>query len=352
MTQAADEVSLETSAERIYFLTQSKLYELVYTFVNVRDERGEVQEVSKWQGQFVGPLQELPMQGPQVATMADNVNCSAATIIHLTYTSSYLTVGANKCMPTRIGDSEARLPTQVLFIVPCYTTAAMHERLEQEGPGWELSRWRMYGQQRGAMPPQPSEAVQERDGTPLFDVFSMETKWKSFEGRPTTRLSHEEALDLARYLARSEGAIILRYYCEPTPPEGRAFDSLEWLNPHYVPWRERRGFYFGRVGGGYFETGNVIELVGERGNETVPAELFLVTVYGVEQVGREDEESVARPFGSREESLAWLGSIAHKKATLKRYVPDKGKALWFWDREDRLLNEDAFVQEGPTEWLD
>ena len=84
MTQTAGEGALEPSAERIYFLTQATLYELVYTFVNVRDERGEDQAASKWQGQFVGPLQELPLQGPQVATMADNVNLSAASIIHLT----------------------------------------------------------------------------------------------------------------------------------------------------------------------------------------------------------------------------------------------------------------------------
>jgi hypothetical protein len=151
--------------------------------------------------------------------MADNVNLSAATIIHLTSTSSYLIDTLNKCSPTRIGDREVQLPTQVVIIVPCYTTPEMYERLEQEGPGWELARWQMYGQNRGPMPPQPSEGVQERDGTPLFDVFSVEKKWKDFEGRPTTRLFYEEALELAQYIARSEGAIILRYYCEPTGPE-------------------------------------------------------------------------------------------------------------------------------------
>lgn len=343
---------MEASAQRIYFVTQARVYELVYTFVNVRDERGVTQKASKWRGQFVGPLQELPMLGPQVATMADQVTCSDATIIHLTHTSSYLTTGSNKCSPTRIGDREEKLPAQVLFIVPCFTTAQMHELLEQEGPGWELSRWLMYGEQRGPMPPQPSDAVQERDGTPLFDLLSIETKWEDFEGRPTTRLSYEEALDLAQYIARSEGAVILRYYCEPHPPGGKPFDSLEWLNPHYIPWRKAQGFFFEKKGGGYFETANVIELRGERGLEIVPAELILATVYGVEREDLADGDSIVRPFGTREEALAWLQSIAHERATLNRLVPDRSKPSWIrGDRVDQVLDAKSFVQEGQTEWL-
>ena len=348
MTQEAD-IALATSAQRVYFLTQSRLYELVYTFVNVRDERGLVQKASQWRGHIAGPLQELPLLGPQVATMADNVHSSGDTIIHLTYTSSYLTSGTNKCSPTRIGDREERLPTQVLFIVPCYTTAQMHEYLEQEGPGWELSRWQLYGEKRGPMPPQPSDVVQERDGAPLFDLFSIETKWEDFEGRPTTRLSYEKALELAQYVARSEGAIILRYYCEPTPPAGKEFDSLEWLNPDYHPWRKVQGFFFEKKGGGYFETANVIEMHGERGLEIVPAELVLVTIYGVVRADLADEESVVRPFGTREEALAWLRTIAHKKATLKLLVPDGSKPSWI---RDQVLDAEAFVQKGQTEWLD
>lgn len=75
------------------------------------------------------------MQGPQLATLVDNINSAEAMLIHFTYTSTYLTVGTDKCSPIGIGDREQHLPLQVLFIVPRYTTPEMQERLEQEGPG-------------------------------------------------------------------------------------------------------------------------------------------------------------------------------------------------------------------------
>lgn len=202
------------------------------------------------------------------------------------------------------------------------------------------------------MPPQPSDAVQERDGTPLFDLFSMERRWLPRGGRPTTRLTYEQALGLAQYIARSEGAIILRYYCEPVPPPGKDFDSLEWLNPDYVPWQERRGFYFGKVGGGYFETTNVVELQGTFGQETVPAELYLVTIYRPERADLAEEERSVRPFGQRQEAIVWLQTIAHKKAGWRDTCRTEAKLRGYGIAKTSNSTRRPLSRGGQTEWLD
>jgi hypothetical protein len=63
----------------------------------------------------------------------------------------------------------------------------------------------------------------------LFDALPVSRRWEE-RIAPKTRLLWPQVLELIQQAEQAEGCIALRYYAEPRPPDGRVFDSLEWLN--------------------------------------------------------------------------------------------------------------------------
>ena len=312
-------------------------------WTNIRDERGREQDKSLWKGQIISPLEERPFVGRELLLMADNVHDGSATIIHISH--QFEAYQGTKGEPSRVGDFGFPLPKQILFVTPSFTTLAIHQQFEQQGGHWHYEAYRQYYRDLGPLPPQPSEnSLSNEGGERLYDVMTVSRLWGEHLP-PATRLTFVQVLQLTEYVEQTEDAMLFRYYAGPQPSEGNAIDSLEWVNPHYVPWKPRRGYVFH---GYYFTTtASVVAQDGSR-EEVFPKMFYLVTLF-------QQDQKVTRPFGDRDEAVKWVKRTPCRGASLARYVPDPSVSIHALqesiveDAQD--LVESAFIQEGEAEWL-
>jgi len=275
----------EDDGGKLYFLTERKLYELVYKWVNVRDELGDIQPKDLWIPQFLGPLQELSFKGAEMMQVVKDARMARAVVVSVAPSSKKLEDTTEEEVQ-RVEISDGELPVSLVFILPSQPSSEIPRKAGglQDRPTSGISR----------VLPYTTGAV-GRERADLYDVIEINHAWgTSVEAE--TQLSYKQAVDQAQ---TSEDALIFRYYGEAIQPIGKKRDTLEWLNPQFLPWQETLGFFFRGL---YFETTNVIEVPGEQGSEQVPAEVYLATTF---QVGR-DGRSVNsyRPFGKREDAIA------------------------------------------------
>jgi hypothetical protein len=217
----------DTNSLRVYFLTDTKFYELIFTWNDPYKDHETGKEMCEWQTMLLSSLRELPMNGFELMMMTDNVHDGNSSLLYIS--PQLREYEGTQCEPTRVGDMRLGLPKPILFVVPCFTTAEIHNRIEREGHGWQCGDYMQYYKGKAQQPPQPAEVPLTGDGgEPLFDVMPM----NSWEERiaPKNRLTWPQANELIQQTDHAGGCIALRYYAEPHPPEGKVFDSLEWLN--------------------------------------------------------------------------------------------------------------------------
>lgn len=312
---------------KMYFLTDRRLYELAYQWINTRDEAGLVQSQEQWVPQFTSELQERSLRGVDVMQVVQDVKANSATVVSIAPPVPH----SDSDEETRITLSDGELPIPLIFVLPSLTSSDISHRIDgtQEQPTGGFSRV------------QPSTAgVHEQQH---YDVIEVNRTWNTAV-EAATNLSYKQAIDHAQTF---DDALIFRYYGETSLPQGKRRDTLEWLNPQHVPWQEKLGFYFRGL---YFETSNVIEVPGEQGDEQVPAEVYLATAFQVERDGPRNV-TIYRPFGKRDEAIAWLNSTAHVKASVTRLVPDPASTNWFVLSDMQNLNPLGFRPQGEVEWL-
>ncbi|GAC1556957.1 MAG: hypothetical protein NVS2B2_13690 [Ktedonobacteraceae bacterium] len=319
----------EDDGGKLYFLTERKLYELVYKWVNVHDELGNLQPKEQWIPQFLGPLQELSFKGAELMKVVKEVETAHAIAISVVPLSVQGTEEA-----ARVEVSGTELPVSLVFVLPSHTSSAA----QRKTPG---------GLQDGSLsnPAGTSSytpGAVGREQTERYDVIEINRTWGTSVASET-QLPYKQAVDAAHSF---DDALVFRYYGETVTPVGKKRDTLEWLNPMYLPWQETLGFFFRGL---YFETCNVIEVPGEQGSEQVPAEVYLATTFQVERDGRSINSY--RPFGQREDAVAWISSTTHVKASITRLVPDPGSTNWFVLSDLQNLNPLGFRPQGEVEWL-
>ena len=315
----------EDDGGKLYFLTERKLYELVYKWINTRDELGEIQPKEQWIPQFLGPLQEVSFKGGELMKVLKEVQSARAIVV-----SVVPSIGGHDTEEeaTRVEVSGVELPASLIFVLPSHTPSVM----QRKTPGGLQDR-------SSAGSPYISGG---REQSERYDVIEVNRMWgTSVEAE--TQLTSKQAVDAAQAF---DDALIFRYYNETVTPPGKKRDTLEWLNPQYLPWQETLGFFFRGL---YFETSNVIEVPGEQGSEQVPAEVYLATTFQVERDGR--SVNSYRPFGQREDAIAWINSTTHIKASITRLVPDPGSTNWFVLSDLQNLNPLGFRPQGEVEWL-
>ncbi len=317
----------EDDGGKLYFLTERKLYELVYKWINMRDELGEIQPKEQWIPQFLGPLQELSFKGTELMKMVQDVTTTHAVVVSV---ASAVSQNAEE-QPLRVEVSNGELPISLVFVLPTHTSSA-GQRKTPRGLQDDVT----------SLPSlHPTSAV-GREQSERYDVIEVNRTWDT-SVEAEMQLTYKQAIDAAHTF---DDALIFRYYGETVTPPGKKRDTLEWLNPQYVPWQETLGFFFRGL---YFETSNVIEVPGEQGSEQVPAEVYLATTFQVERDGRSINSY--RPFGQREDAVAWINTSNHVKASITRLVPDPGSTNWFVLSDLQNLNPLGFRPQGEVEWL-
>ena len=324
----------EDDGGKLYFLTERKLYELVYKWINVRDELGDIQPKDAWLPQFLGPLQELSFKGAAVMQVVKDARMARATVISVASSSHHSSQDATEEEVQRVETSDGELPVSLVFIVPSY---APPETPRKATGG-------LQDRTTGSIPralPYTAGAL-GREHTEHYDVIEVNKTWGT-SVEVETQLTYKQAVDQAQTI---EDALIFRYYGEAIQPLGKKRDTLEWLNPQFLPWQEMLGFFFRGL---YFETTNVIEVPGEQGSEQVPTEIYLATTFQVERDGR--SVNSYRPFGRREDAIAWINSTVHAKASVTRLVPDPGSTNWFVLSDLQNLNPLGYKTQGEVEWL-
>ncbi len=315
---------------KVYFLTERKLYELVYKWMNTRDELGQVQPKEQWVPQFTGALQERSLRGADVMRLVKEVKTTRALVISVVSSD----VQDAEEEGTRIEVSDGELPASFVFILPSHTTSENQSRVAGVQEQAENNAFRALPYATGKIGREHSE---------YYDVIEINRTWGTVI-ESETHLSSKQAIDHAQTF---DDALIFRYYGETNLPPGKKRDTLEWLNPHFVPWQETLGFFFRGL---YFETTNVIEVPGEQGSEQVPAEVYLATAFQVERDGPRNV-NIYRPFGRREDAIAWINSTTHVKASVTRLVPDPGSTNWFVLSDLQNLNPLGYRPQGEVEWL-
>ncbi len=314
-------------AYKVYFLTDRRLYELGYTWINTHDEAGQVQPREQWVPQFTGELQELSLRGADVMQMIQDVKANVASVVSVASPVSQNDADGE----TRVTVSDGELPTPLVFILPSVSTSDTLRRTS--GTHEQLTGDIAHGTAS-------TTGVNEQQH---YDVIEVNRTWSAVV-ESSTNLTYKQAVDQTQTF---DGALIFRYYSETNPPQGKKRDTLEWLNPQHVPWQETLAFYFRGL---FFETSNVIEVPGEQGDEQVPAEIYLATAFQVQRDGPRNI-SIYRPFGKHEEAIAWLRSTAHVKASVTRLVPDPASTNWFVLSDMQNLNPLGFRPQGEVEWL-
>ncbi len=320
----------EDGGGMLYFLTERKLYELNYKWLNTRDEPGNILPKEQWIAQVLGPLQELAFKGAELMKVVKDVQSAQAVAISIVPSKLQDTTKDVE----RVEVSDAELPVSLVFVLPSLTSSATQRKTPGGLQDRELSNT------VGASSYMPGPVGREH--SERYDVIEFNRTW----GTPVeveTQLSYKQAMDAAQ---TCEDALIFRYYGESITPPGKKRDTLEWLNPMFVPWQEMLGFFFRGL---YFETSNVMEVPGEQGSEQVPAEVYLATTFQVERDGRSINSY--RPFGQREDAVAWINSTTHVKASITRLVPDPGSTNWFVLSDLQNLNPLGFRPQGEVEWL-
>ena len=312
---------------KMYFLTDRHLYGLVYKWINTRDEAGQAQPKEQWVPQFAGALQELSLRGADVMQMVQDVKANVATVISV----APLIQQTELDVEARLIVSDGELPTSLVFVLPSLNTSDTVRKGSDTQEQSTIGSTRSIASTIGLNEPQH------------YDVIEVNRTWNTAVAA-ATNLSYKSAIDQAQAF---DGTLIFRYYGETSLPQGKKRDTLEWLNPQHVPWQETLGFYFRGL---FFETANVIEVPGEQGDEQVPAEIYLATAFQVERDGPRSV-SIYRPFGKREEAIAWLKSTAHVKASVTRLVPDPASTNWFVLSDLQNLNPLGFRPQGEVEWL-
>ena len=232
----------------------------------------------------------------------------------------------------RVGVSGTELPVSLALVLPSQIVSNTQQRKTPRGLQ-DASLSGPSGYTQGAVGREQSER---------YDVIEVNRMWGA-STEAETQLPYKQAVDADQSF---EDALVLRYYGETVTPAGKKRDTLEWLNPQYVPWQETLGFFFRGL---YFETSNVIEVPGEQGAEQVPAEVYLATTFQVERDGR--SVNSYRPFGQREDAVAWIRTTNHAKASITHLVPDPGSTNWFVLSDLQNLNPLGYRPQGEVEWL-
>ena len=315
----------EDDGGKLYFFTERKLYELVYKWVNTRDELGNILPKEQWIPQFLGPLQELLFKGGEMMRVVKDVQMARAVAISVVPSSTQDTE------VERVEVSGTELPVSLVFVLLSQTPTTM----QRKTPGG-------LNDDPLSSPSTHTLGAIGREHVERYDVIEIDRTWATTT-EVESQLPYKQAMDTAQTL---EDALVFRYYGETVTPPGKKRDTLEWLNPQYVPWQETLGFFFRGL---YFETSNVIEVPGEQGSEQVPAEVYLATTFQVERDGR--SVNSYRPFGQREDAVAWISSTNHVKAGITRLVPDPGSTNWFVLSDLQNLNPLGFRPQGEVEWL-
>ncbi len=312
---------------KVYFLTDRRLYELGYTWLNTHDEAGQAQPREQWVPQFTGELREHSLRGADVMQMVQDVKANVACVVSVASPISQNDTDEE----TRVTVSDGELPASLVFILPSGSTSDTLHRtngMQEQSTGG------------AARATSSTTGVNEQQH---YDVIEVNRIWGTAV-EASTSLTFKQAIDQTQTF---DNALIFRYYGETNVPQGKKRDTLEWLNPQYVPWQETLGFYFRGL---FFETSNVIEVPGEQGEEQVPAEIYLATAFQVQRDGPRNI-SIYRPFGKHEEAIAWLRSTAHVKASVTRLVPDPASTNWFVLSDMQNLNPLGFRPQGEVEWL-
>jgi hypothetical protein len=312
---------------KVYFLTDRRLYELAYSWLNMHDEAGQAQPREQWVPQFTGELRELSLRGADVMQMVQDGKANIASVVSV----APATFHNDTDEATRVTVSDGELPASLVFILPSASTSDTFRRTNgtQEQPTGGIAH---------ALSSTTSVNEQQH-----YDVVEVNRIWGTAI-EASTDLTLKQAMNQTQTF---DGALIFRYYGETNVPQGKKRDTLEWLNPQYVPWQETLGFYFRGL---FFETSNVIEVPGEQGDEQVPAEIYLATAFQVQRDGPRNI-SIYRPFGKHEEAIAWLRSTAHVKASVTRLVPDPASTNWFVLSDMQNLNPLGFRPQGEVEWI-
>ncbi len=317
----------EDDGGKLYFLTERKLYELVYKWINTRDELGEIQPKEQWIPQFLGPLQELSFKGGELMQVLKEVQAARAIVVSVAPSIAH----NMEEEATRVEVSGTELPVSLIFVLPSHTSSVA----QRKTPGGLQDR-------SNAGASQYIPGAIGRENSERYDVIEVNRTWGA-SVEVETQLTSKQAVDAAQAF---DDVLVFRYYNETVTPPGKKRDTLEWLNPQYLPWQETLGFFFRGL---YFETSNVIEVPGEQGSEQVPAEVYLATTFQVERDGRSINSY--RPFGQREDAVAWINSTTHAKASITRLVPDPGSTNWFVLSDLQNLNPLGFRPQGEVEWL-
>ncbi len=320
----------EDGGGKLYFLTERKLYELDYKWVNTRDELGNILSKELWIAQMLGPLQELSFKGAELMNVVKGVQAAQAVAVSVVSSNVHDTTKEIE----RVEVSGTELPASLVFVLPSRISSPTQRKTPGGLQERELSSTASTSSYiPGAVRREPFER---------YDVIEINRTW----GTPVeaeTQLTYKQAMDAAQTF---EDSLIFRYYGESITPPGKKRDTLEWLNPMYAPWQETLGFFFRGL---FFETSNVMEVPGEQGSEQVPAEIYLATTFQVERDGRSINSY--RPFGQREDAVAWINSTTHVKASITRLVPDPGSTNWFVLSDLQNLNPLGFRPQGEVEWL-
>lgn len=330
---------------KIYFLTNRKLYELAYRWVNTHDENGKPLPKDQWMVYLIGSLKELPLRGSEVMKMTRLVEQARAVVVAL----SLPQMGTSLAETIRVEVSGGELPLPLAFIVPSITVTKDegHDRVEQRADEDEFEE----AAQTAHMSSRALSIRNERNMR-YYDVIEVSPTWGE-DVEPVKHLPYKQAEAYALSLDKDEGALVLRYYAELVVPPGKKRDSLEWLNPFSDMQQELvastpAGFFFRGL---YFETDAVITIESEQGNESVPAEFYLATAFRVEREEGIRDLNIYRPFGRHSEAIAWLNTITHTKASVTRLMPDPGSTNWFVLSDGQNLNPLGFRQVGEVEWL-
>lgn len=313
----------EDDGGKLYFFTERKLYELAYKWINTRDEVGDMLPKEQWLPQFLGPLQELSFKGGEIMRVVKGVQGASAAAVSV--------VSSDVEETERIEVSGSELPMSLVFLMPSQTSAPAQRKTPRG-----LQDSTLHGDSAYTL------GIIGREQVERYDVIEVSRAWATAT-EMEKGLPYKQALEAAQTI---EDALIFRYYGETVTPPGKKRDTLEWLNQQFLPWQEAYGFFFRGL---YFETNNVIEVPGEQGEEQVPAEVYLATTFQVERDGR--SVNSYRPFGQREDAIAWIRSTNHVKASITRLVPDPGSTNWFVLSDLQNLNPLGFRPQGEVEWL-
>lgn len=134
MASGGHEAEPDTSLPRVYFLTDTKFYELLFAWSDPEGDNKAGKEMHEWLAIILGSLHELPLDGYGLTIMADNIHDGNSTLLHIS--SRLREYEGTRCEPTRVGDMSLGLPKPVLFIVPSFTTFEIHQRIEAEDGRW------------------------------------------------------------------------------------------------------------------------------------------------------------------------------------------------------------------------